>query len=79
MASHRQHWLSSEAESDLEFAETLLAMISLNALYDPECRPYMLVKLCVPAACCVDVTFSALSSTYMQAAPALRTSEHLVV
>ena len=48
------------------FDETLLAMISPNAWY--ERKPYMLVKLCVPAGCCVAVTFSAFSSTCMHAA-----------
>ena len=37
-------------EANLEFAETLRAMISPHALY--ERKPYMVVKLCVPVACC---------------------------
>ena len=53
MASHRQDWLSPEA--NLEFAEILLAMSSPNAVCKR--KPYMLLKLCVPAARFVAVTF----------------------
>ena len=41
-----QQWLSPRA--NLDFAETLGAMITPHALYE---RPYMVLKLCVPVAC----------------------------
>jgi hypothetical protein len=48
-----------------------------NAVYAR--KPYMLVKLCVPAACCFAVTFSALSLTYMHAVEAVQGSQHRLV
>ena len=68
LSSHRQDW--PLPEGNFESAETLLAMNSPNAVHAR--KPYMLVKLCVPAACCFAITLSALSLTYMHADPALR-------